>query len=239
MESDDDADLDGYTWRLFLNFTADHRIWINCDQLRYLRDELTMKSDANKELVDQLVVFREDGKYELGPYLQMLTQQKSVNQIGFAKQYEWTVSRGELQTLREGGYGRNGLVNKWWHYNVDDDPTQRVTFGSRMVMGYGDAERGGDDAKEEEEVEREKSVGFIWRLSDSNKFKSLMVSVELWCPDIAYYVQFWNVQMSASNDPKYGVSDSGNTDLFPLSELERSGNDAFHWTVILKAYAVH
>jgi len=215
----DSDDFEKYVERLFLNFTdSPSRIWINVEQLEYLRDSITMKKNANKQLVDLFIHFEDDGGYELGPYLRSLIKSPMTNieEIGFAKQWDQTASVENWKDII--------LGSGHWHYRIDHDSNRKVLFSGLLVAG----QRG---------YGQEEMVGFIWKLADCGQSGgSLMVSVQLWCPQIDYYVQFWNVKMSEADDSEDGVRMAGKTALFPRSRVYSLDADQFEWRVIFKVH---
>ena len=93
-----------------------------------------------------------------------------------------------------------------------------------------------DDQKEENQAKRERMVGFTWQLHRDNKFEeSLMVSVDMTCPEIKFSVQIFDVVMSMQD--KAGVRRSGNRTLFPLSKIKKLEDKSFTWRVSIKAHA--
>jgi len=240
LEKQEQADFfEKYLGRLFINFTAnpENRIWINREQLKWMRDEVKCKKQQNQELVALLVEFKGDKDKEesvRGPYVQLLEKSMGLK-MGFAKGYQFKVDEKDLTLIQSGKNDKNEFHNKEeWTYDIEDDSAKQVKFRSRMLIGSVEI----DDAKEEQKEEAAgKMVGFAWELVDSKQFDSLMVSVEIHCPAIKYKVQIWDVKMSTKNDAEHGVKASGNTELFSVSKLLKlDGQQAFEWNVTLKVY---
>eukprot|EP01084_Bolivina_argentea_P101853 182537_1 len=227
LRDEDLGDFDqGYMWKSFINFTNNNNIiWINKNKLRYLQQTITCNKDENIQLVNQFVMFGEDRNDELGEYLQLLLAKNSNMKVLYVTEWEWIVNQKELNALRKGTTGKNGIVcADYWDYFIDNK-NKICTFGGNMVVGFQN-----DKSKQKDEVRK---VGFYWRLSNiSNKYKHVMVSVELYCPQIEFYTQFVNIKMCMDHRWR----NHGHKSLFPVSMINKL--KAFNWRIIMKCEGI-
>eukprot|EP01084_Bolivina_argentea_P293886 505569_1 len=227
LNGDDTAEID-YMWRVFVNFTKiNDMIWINKNKLRYLKNQIKCENDENIDLVSKFIVFGDNGNDELGEYLKVLLNKNPKLKINYAVEWEWNIKQKELNQLKNGKTGPIGIVClDYWDYFIDNDKNKMCSFGGNMVDGYYD----NDSKQMDDDTIIDKQVGFYWRLTSlPKKYKSVMVSVELYCPQIGFYIQFFDIEMKKN-------SQTGNTSLFPISKLNKM--DSFKWRIIVKCKPV-
>merc|ERR1712013_51545 len=169
---------DDYVWKLFLNFTQRKRIvWINRKQIEYLRRIKYKDLTANVEFADRFAKIADDGSVALGDYTKLLKAHNSM-QVAYAEEFKWEVSNKELLDLKNGKCDKKkGITCRdFWDCETD---VGRCTFGGNMVLDYHDS-----DGSDSEQKEDDAKVGFVWRVSSHNGCSSVVVDVELHCPQI-------------------------------------------------------
>ena len=182
-----------YIWKLFLNFTKTKKvIWINKKQIKYLRQIKHQRHLANVTFADKIAKIADDGRVQPGEYTRLLLLQHNSMKLGFAEEFEWEISKEELDALKGGkGDKKTGVAcHDYWDCKMHEG---MCTFGGNMVLDY--HEDDDSEVKEEDAV-----VGFFWRLSSVPKSCSeVLVDVELCCPQIGYYVQFFDIEIMPSD----------------------------------------
>merc|ERR1712032_1395233 len=99
----------GYLWQMFENFTDGRRVWINEEQMEFIRDKL-----EQPELVDLL--YDKDSPKKLGPYFKLLLEKEIVRSVGFAKTFEWSINAVAMKQWREKTGKARDITSTWWHY---------------------------------------------------------------------------------------------------------------------------
>lgn len=209
---------------------------INPASLKWLRDAFVVKRGSNIKVVDDLVRFNDDGEFcGYGPYIEMLLKNTNIERVGEVALFEWKLNASMIfETLNKGEMLMSG---RWMCPVVAENKNLSVIFTAQLFAnqnGFTD-----DDKKEEY---REEMCGFTVQLHSDNNFgESLMVSVDIVCPEIKFSTRIFDVLMSMKNSVKAGVRRIGHSVMFPLSKIKlytekRNGDDLF-WRVSIKASA--
>ena len=219
LQNDVMADLDDYQWRLFKYFTESKKIiWININEIKFIKNKVVNRG-TNIELAKKFIVFdnNDESKYEIGEYLKLLQKTNRSLKIMYAMEYLWDIDKQNIDYL----INDNGeiICDKTWDYCFDNTKDKKIIFEGRMVAGY--------DQKGSNQQGQEIMVGLYWILKHvPSGYQSIIFDVEIYCPQIEFYMQMFDVTMSLKD------STAGHTTLFPINQIRNF--DKFKWRIIMK-----
>ena len=138
----------------------------------------------------------------------------------FAMEHIWNIQQHEMHQLIN--HKSKDLVNnEKWNYCFDNNGNERAIFEGHMVAGFND-----NDTNQQG---KETMIGLYWILkSIPNGYSSVKLDIEIYCPQIEFYIQMFDINMAFNSNS----NDAGHSSLFPMSQI--SNFNTFTWRIIIK-----